>query len=351
PLPPVNSPTVESPGYVAESDPEADPEEYEDDKAEDGLVDYPIDGGDDRDDDDGDSSGDDADDEDEDEDEEDEEEHLALADSAVVVPTDYCPALGFHMLPLEVEVERLLAMPTPPPSLLASLAPPSAGERLARCTTLYTHSSPPPIPSPLLASSGCPTQIQTLRMASTRALIDAVTAALPSPLYIPPPVNRRDDVLETKMPSRKRLCLSTLSSRYEIGESSTARPTGGREIDYGFVSTLDTEARRRWIGEVGHGIRDTWVNPTKAVPEIAHVMLGEVNTRVTELTELHGHDTHDLYALLEDAHDSRTRISQRVTMDSQRVDLLMEDMISHQETILIVEEESYAAREAWAHLI
>nr|GFB78650.1 hypothetical protein [Tanacetum cinerariifolium] len=85
PLPPVNSPTVESPGYVAESDPEADPEEYEDDKAEEGLVDYPIDGGDDGDDDDGDSSGDDADDEDEDE--EDEEEHLALADSAVVVPT------------------------------------------------------------------------------------------------------------------------------------------------------------------------------------------------------------------------------------------------------------------------
>nr|GFA14127.1 hypothetical protein [Tanacetum cinerariifolium] len=50
----------------------------------------------------------------------------------------------------------------------------------------------------------------------------------------------------------------TLSSRYEIGESSTARPTGGREIDYGFVSTLDAEVRRRGIGEVGYGIRDTW---------------------------------------------------------------------------------------------
>ncbi|GKD30009.1 hypothetical protein Tco_1240787, partial [Tanacetum coccineum] len=36
---------------------------------------------------DGDSSGDDVDDEDEDEDNEDEEEHLAPADSAVVVPT------------------------------------------------------------------------------------------------------------------------------------------------------------------------------------------------------------------------------------------------------------------------
>ncbi|GKD27491.1 hypothetical protein Tco_1233705, partial [Tanacetum coccineum] len=86
PLPPVDSPTAESPGYVVESDLEEDPEEYEDDETEDGLVDYPIDGGDDGDDDDGDSSGDDADDEDED-DEDEEEEHLAPADSAIVVPT------------------------------------------------------------------------------------------------------------------------------------------------------------------------------------------------------------------------------------------------------------------------
>ncbi|GJR34358.1 hypothetical protein Tco_1210042 [Tanacetum coccineum] len=85
PLPPVDSPTAESPGYVTKSDPEEDLEEYEDDETEDGPVDYPMDGGDDGDDDDGDSSRDDADDEDEDEDE---EEHLAPADSVVVVPTD-----------------------------------------------------------------------------------------------------------------------------------------------------------------------------------------------------------------------------------------------------------------------
>ncbi|GKA94587.1 hypothetical protein Tco_0816625 [Tanacetum coccineum] len=34
-------------------------------------------------------------------------------------------------------------------------------------------------------------------------------------------------------------------------------------------------------------------------------------------------------------------------MDLQRVDLLMEDKIAHQETVLIVEEEAYASREAW----
>ncbi|GKF99021.1 hypothetical protein Tco_0297804, partial [Tanacetum coccineum] len=86
PLPSVVSPTADSPGYVAESDPEEDPEEYEDDELEDGPVDYPMNGGDDGDDDDGDSSRDDANDED-DADEEDEEEHLALADSAIVEST------------------------------------------------------------------------------------------------------------------------------------------------------------------------------------------------------------------------------------------------------------------------
>ncbi|GKD80718.1 hypothetical protein Tco_1347557 [Tanacetum coccineum] len=225
PLPPINSPTTESPGYVTESDPEEDPEEYEDDETEDGPVDYPMDGGDDGDDDNSDSSRDDADDEDEDEGDEDdedeeEEEHLAQANSAVIVPTVELVSLpegtkpvipppstditttGARItvrlqasisLPPEAEVERLLAMPTPSPSPPISLSPPSAGERLARCRASPVLSSPPPVPSPLLPSCGCPTQIQTLRMASTQALVDAVTAALPSPplpllppsLYIP----------------------------------------------------------------------------------------------------------------------------------------------------------------------
>ncbi|GKF11533.1 hypothetical protein Tco_0049459 [Tanacetum coccineum] len=242
PLPPVDSPTVESPGYVTKSDPEEDPEEYEDDETEDGPIDYPMDGGDDGDDDDGDSSRDDADDEDGDE----EEEHPAPADSAVVIPTI---ELAFISLPPEAEVERLLAIPTPPPSPPISLSPPSAGERLARCTAPPALSSPPHMPSPSLPSSGCPTQIQTLRIASTQALVDAVTAALPSPplppsLYIPPPVDRMDDIPESEQPPRKRSCLLALGSRYEIRESSTARPIGGRGVDYGFVSTVDAEARR-----------------------------------------------------------------------------------------------------------
>ncbi|GKD75444.1 hypothetical protein Tco_1333726 [Tanacetum coccineum] len=316
PLPPVDSPTAESPGYVTESDPEEDPEEYEDDETEDGPVDYPMDGGDDGDDDDGDSSRDDANNEDEDEEE---EEHLAPADSTTVIPADepvFPPegtepvipppstdiTIGARIsvrpqisisLPPEAEIERLLTMTTPSPSPPISLSPPSAGERLARCMAPPAHLPP-----------------------------------LPPSLYIPPPVDRRDDIPESEQPPRKRLYLSTIGSRYEIGESSTARPTRGRGIDYGFVSTVDAEERRQGIRDVGYGIRDTWVDPAEAVPEIAPTTVGEVNTRVVELAELHERDTQDLYALLEDAQDSRSRISQRVDMDSQRVDLLMGDRMS-----------------------
>ncbi|GJV43266.1 hypothetical protein Tco_1427802 [Tanacetum coccineum] len=328
PLPPVDSPTAESPEHVTESDPEEDPEEYEDDETEDGPVDYPMDGGDDGDDDDGDSSRDDANDEDEDDEdeEEEEEEHIAPADSTIVAPVDepvFPPegtepvipppstdiTIGARVtvwpqtsisLPPEAEVERLLTMTNLSQSLPISLSPPSAGERLARCMAPPTHSLP------FLPSSGCPTQIQTLRIASTHALIDAVTVALPSPplppsLYIPPPVDRKDDIPESEQPPRKRLYLSTLGSRYEVGESSTARPTRGQGIDYGFVSTVDVEERRQGIRGVGYGIRGTWVDPAEAVPEIAHMTVGEVNTRVTKLAELHEHDTQDLYALLKDA--------------------------------------------------
>nr|GEV30113.1 hypothetical protein [Tanacetum cinerariifolium] len=58
----------------------------------------------------------------------------------------------------------------------------------------------------------------------------------------------------------------------------------------------------------GYGIRDTWIDPAEAVPEMAPTTLKMVNTRVTELAELHEHDTQGLYALLEDAQDVSIRV-------------------------------------------
>nr|GEY70228.1 hypothetical protein [Tanacetum cinerariifolium] len=208
PLPSVVSPTVESPEYVVESDPEEDPEEYEDDETEDGL-----------------------DEDEDDKEEEEEEDHLASADSAIVIPTDELPsppegtepvipppftdtattgaritvqlqaAISF---PPEAEVERLLAMPTPSPSPLTSLLPPYAGERdwLDAQPQLHYH-------------------------------------------------------------HHHYHHLYTCHHLYEVGESFTTRPIGGRGIDYGFVSTLDAKARRRGIEKVGYGIRDTWMQQTE----------------------------------------------------------------------------------------
>ncbi|GJU38934.1 hypothetical protein Tco_1191891 [Tanacetum coccineum] len=72
-----------------------------------------------------------------------------------------------------------------------------------------------------------------------------------------------------------------------------------RGKNYGFVRARRShEKRRLGIRDVGYGIRGTWVDPAEVVPEIAPMTVGEVNTRVTELAELHEHDTQDLYALL-----------------------------------------------------
>ncbi|GJT25902.1 retrotransposon protein, putative, ty1-copia subclass [Tanacetum coccineum] len=177
---------------------------------EDGPVDYPMDEGDDADDDNGDSSRDDANDEDEDEDEEDkeeEEEHLAPADSAVIVPTDE---------PVSPPEGTELVIPPPSLTFLLGLGSYRPGLRL------------------------------------------------PYPFH----QRQRDDIPESEQPPRKRLCLSTLGSRYEIRESSTARPTKGRGINYGFVSIIDAEERRQGIRDVGYSIRDTWVDLAEAVPKI-----------------------------------------------------------------------------------
>ncbi|GJX46291.1 hypothetical protein Tco_0271481, partial [Tanacetum coccineum] len=146
------SPTTLSPGYIADSDPEEDSE----DESEDGPTDYPADGGDDDDDD---SFGDDADDDDEEEasKEDKEEEHLAPFDSTTISPAvDHVPSAEetapFETdesaatpppppayrttsrmsirsqapipFPSEAEVDRLLALPTSPPSPLTPLSSP-----------------------------------------------------------------------------------------------------------------------------------------------------------------------------------------------------------------------------------
>ncbi|GKD22263.1 hypothetical protein Tco_1223966, partial [Tanacetum coccineum] len=111
-----DSPIALSLGYVADSNPEEDLGE----DSKDGPVDYPDDGGDGNDDDSSDN------DEEEEASEEEEEEYLAPVDFIVAPVVDHAPM----PFPSEEGVERLLALPPPPPSPLISLSPPSAEERL-----------------------------------------------------------------------------------------------------------------------------------------------------------------------------------------------------------------------------
>ncbi|GJX97689.1 putative reverse transcriptase domain-containing protein [Tanacetum coccineum] len=209
------------------------------------------------------------------------------------------------LLPSKEEVERLLALPPPPPSPLISLSPPSAEERLARC-----------LAAPALPSSPLPT--------------------------VPHPYGSPNHV---RAPPGFRAAMGRLrASSPSTTESSTVvpRPTGGRMVDYGFVGTLDAEARRQRAETVGYGIRDTWVDPREATEEIAPVTLEGVNTKVTKLTAVQEQDTQEIYAMIEDTQDWQTQIY-------QTVEALVDDRQYHYETARLLDQEALVSREAWAH--
>ncbi|GJV63981.1 hypothetical protein Tco_1474809 [Tanacetum coccineum] len=217
PLPAAASPTADSPGYVPESDPEEEPEEDDEDPEED-PADYPAD----RDD-------DDEEEEDEDEDEEEEEEHPALADSVPPVHRMTArisirdePSIS---LPPREEVERLLALTTPPPSPLTPLSSPL-----------------PQIPSPPLP--------------------------IPSP---PPNSPTHIEIPESCLPLRKRVRFASPTPSHEVGESSAAGaarqdgPAVAREDPYsvargdlyGFIDMVDVAPGHPMSRELDYGITDT----------------------------------------------------------------------------------------------
>nr|GFA71892.1 hypothetical protein [Tanacetum cinerariifolium] len=217
PLPAADSPAVDSPRYILESDPEED------------LADYPI-GKDEDDDDDEEES---SEDEEEDEDEEEEEEHPALDDSISPPPVHhttariYIPVQAPTPVWSEAEIGRLLAIPSPL-SLCLSIRIPSCDDQAESRGTIY-------FPFTTI-------EYTTIRYATTS--IDTFTYIITT--FALPSTSRREDVPEVTLPPRKRLRIA-LGPRFEVGESSSApiaRPTGGFRADYGFVATLNDEISR-----------------------------------------------------------------------------------------------------------
>ncbi|GJY64362.1 hypothetical protein Tco_0465822 [Tanacetum coccineum] len=185
PLPAAISPTVDSPGYITESDPEEDLEEDDKDLEED-PTDYPTNR--DNYEEEEEPSRDDVDDEEEDEDEDEEEGHLASADS-VLLPTCRTTTRMFILnqtpipFPPAAEVDRFLTISTLPPSLLTSYSSP-----------LPQIPSPPlPVLSPLPVSPlplpASPTYPLGYRAAMIRLRAESPSTShplpLPSPIILP----------------------------------------------------------------------------------------------------------------------------------------------------------------------
>nr|GEY94472.1 hypothetical protein [Tanacetum cinerariifolium] len=267
PLPATVSPTAESPGYITESEPEMEPEEDDgdDENSEGDSIEYPTSRGDDGADDDGDDlSEDDADDEDKEESsdsEEEEEEHLALTvltlalhsfipaseDSDETKPFEEGktattpPPFGYrvaarisvqpHIL-MPFQVERLLAIPTPP---LSSVSP-----------TPYPLSPflmPLPIFTPLHTSS----------------------FTLPLSL---PSTSGSESILEADIPLRKKARFTTPTGGYEIGESSVA--AAAMHIMPTLTIADSRRAEDRLIGRLRRERRYFRTLSTTYAKEVAH---------------------------------------------------------------------------------
>nr|GEV62335.1 putative reverse transcriptase domain-containing protein [Tanacetum cinerariifolium] len=221
PSPAAVSPTAESPGYIIDSDPEMDPEEEDgdDEKSEGDSIDYPTSRGDDDADDDGDDLSEDAlhssisASEDSDQTEPFEEgETAATPPSAYRVTARISVRPHIPMpFPLESKVERLLAIPTPPLSLVLPTSYPLPPFLMP--LPIFTPLPPPP---PII-------------LPCTRASMVLIRSATPStfilaPLSRTPPIGTPplEGIPKADKPLQKRARFTTPTSGYEVGESSTA---------------------------------------------------------------------------------------------------------------------------------
>ncbi|GJY08230.1 hypothetical protein Tco_0375284, partial [Tanacetum coccineum] len=276
-----------------EEDPKEDPEED--------PADYPANGGDDDDDESSDDDEDDYDDdveEDEDDDDKEEEEHPTLADS---VP------------PPVHQIDRLLSIPSPPPSPLSPLSSPL-----------------PRIPSPLLpVSSLVPVSPPPLPASPTyplgyRAAMIRLRAESPSISYLlllGTPPSGTPPLLPIPIPtSSPPLLLPSTDYRADMPE--VCLPARKRMADYGFVGTLDDEIRRDPEREVGYGIIDTWddmvedMQGTLAVTDVAWL-----SQRMTDFFTTVKQDIDEIYSM--DASDTaRSKVrALRTTVLAQHAEI------------------------------
>ncbi|GJR90472.1 hypothetical protein Tco_0214483 [Tanacetum coccineum] len=246
--------------------------------------------------------------------------------------------------PFEAEVDRLLAIPTPPPSSLTPLSsllpqipsppfpipsPPTTSPTYTKAPLGYNEAgirlrtaSPPPLP--LSSPLPLPPPIILLR---TRASMVLMRAAAPStyilaprsrtppsgippilPIPLPtsslplPSTDYRVDVPEAVLTPRKRLYIAS-GPRFEVEESySTAAARSTFKADYSFLAL--------WMPRL-------------------------------DVTQIERQDTDKIYIRLNDAQSDRSLMTGQLNM-------LHRDRRYHANTALLVEREARVAQEAWA---
>nr|GEU68482.1 reverse transcriptase domain-containing protein [Tanacetum cinerariifolium] len=359
PLSAAISPTTDSPGYITEFDLEEDPEEEDDEDPEEDPTDYPADRDDDDDDEEEESSRDDVDDEDEDEEEnEEEEEHLALAESIPplahrTIARMFIRAQTPIPFSSEAKVDRLLFIPTLPPSPLTPLSSP-----LSRIPS-------PPIPVPPLPTSptdaGAPLGYRA-SMIRLKAESPSTSHPLPLPLPIVLPYTRASMV----MMSDTAPSTNILAPRSWILPSGTTRswtppllliplPTSSPPLllpstecraDVLEVtlpprkSTLDTEIRRDPDREIGYEITDICEDPNKITEELPATNVAELGQRMTDFVTTIRKDIDEIYVRLDDAQDD-------ILVMSGQLNLLRRDKRFHARTARLMKSEARASCEAW----
>ncbi|GJT39123.1 hypothetical protein Tco_0938988 [Tanacetum coccineum] len=215
PLPVAVSPTADSPGYIADFDPEEDPEED--------PTDYPVDGGDDDDGDD-ESSDNDEDDDDVEEDEDEKEEHPTSADSIPPPVHGVNARMSIRDEPpipfwSKAEISRLLAIPSPPPSPLSPWSSPIPQIPSPPLPVLATLPVSPPLsvsPPPLPAS---PTYPLRFRAAMIRQRAESPSTS--HSLQLPPPIILSHTRASMAMIGVVAPSTHTLASQSETSPSGT----------------------------------------------------------------------------------------------------------------------------------
>ncbi|GKC11101.1 hypothetical protein Tco_1007883 [Tanacetum coccineum] len=340
--PTADSPTADSPGYIPESDLKEDPEEDDDEDPEEDPVDIKAD-------------------------DEEEEEHPAPADFTVVAlpAIDQAPSAE-ETEPFETDesaatppphpayrVTARISIPAPVPTPVWSDAeipfpplPPIPSLSLPLSPPLPISAPPPASPIRPLGYRAAMIRLRAEAASTSHSLslppLSPIPAPISSPPLLLPSTNRREDRPKVTLPPRKRLGIA-LSSRYEVGESSSAaaRPAGGLRADYGFVAIMDREIRRDLERDVRYGITDSWdeiVEAMQGIPVVTDV--ADFSQRMTEFETRVRQDTDEIYTRLDDEQSKRQLMAGQLNM-------LYRDRHAHARTARLMKTKARMSREAW----